>query len=223
MTMHFVEWPKKIFVTGTDTDVGKTVVSAILMAGLKAAYWKPVQAGREGMTDTEWIGSVTSFADENFIPEMYLLTQPLSPHASAGHDGVQIELKAFELPDDEKYPRLVVEGAGGVMVPLNERYLMVDLMKQLDLPVILVARSALGTINHTLLSLESLRGRGLEVFGVVMNGPKNEINKTAIETYGRIKVLAEVELLPEINSISLQKAYERYFVEKGKDTVGKAS
>lgn len=214
--MHHIEFPKKIFVTGTDTDVGKTVVCAILMAGLKAAYWKPVQSGLEGLTDTGWIRSVAGFSDEYFIPETYLLTQPLYPHASAGYDGVQIELKAFNLPDDETYPRLIVEGAGGVMVPLNERYLMVDLMKHLALPVILVARSTLGTINHTLLSLELLRRNRLEVLGVVMNGPQNEINKNAIETYGRIKVIAEVEVLSEVNSKTLQKAYDRYFNKIGK-------
>ena len=166
--MHRIDLPAKFFVTGTDTDVGKTLVSAILMTGLKTSYWKPVQSGREDMTDSGWIRSVTGFSDELFIPETYLLSQPLSPHASAMHDGVHIELKSFHLPDDEKYPRLIVEGAGGVMVPLNESQLMIDLIKYLNLPVLLVARSTLGTINHTLLSLELLRRNGLEVLGVVM-------------------------------------------------------
>lgn len=205
------ELPNKFFITGTDTDVGKTVVSAILMTGLKAAYWKPVQSGLGGMTDTEWIRSVTGFAEEYFIPETYLLSQPLSPHASAGYDGVEIQLKEFNLPGDEKYPRLIVEGAGGVMVPLNENQLMIDLMKYLNLPVLLVARSMLGTINHTLLSLELLRRNGLEVLGVVMNGPKNQINKDAIESYGQVSVMAEVDKLPRINFQTLDKAYIRYF------------
>ena len=209
--MHIIEFPKKIFITGTDTDVGKTVVSAILMAGLKAAYWKPIQSGQEGMSDTGWMRRTTGFSDDLFIPETYLLSQPLSPHASALHDGVQIELKAFHLPDDEIYPHLIVEGAGGVMVPLNENQLMVDLMKYLDLPVLLVARSTLGTINHTLLSLEVLRRKGLEVLGVVMNGPQNQINKNAIETYGQVSVIAEVDNLPRINYQALYKAYIRYF------------
>ncbi len=209
--MHHIEFPKKIFITGTDTDVGKTVVSAILMAGLKAAYWKPIQSGQDDMTDTAWMRSVTGLPDEYFIPESYLLSQPLSPHASASHDGVQIELKAFNLPDDETYPCLIVEGAGGVMVPLNKNYFMVDLMKFLDLPVLLVARSTLGTINHTLLTLELLRQNGLEVFGVVMNGPKNQINKNAIEFYGNINVIAEVDRLSPINFQALEKAYNRYF------------
>jgi len=209
--MHIFEFPTKFFVTGTDTGVGKTLVSAILMAGQKAAYWKPVQSGQEGMTDTCWIRSVTGFADEYFIPETYLLSQPLSPHAAAMYDGVQIELQAFHLPDNEKYPRLIVEGAGGVMVPLNKNQLMIDLMKYLNLPVLLVARSTLGTINHTLLSIELMRQNGIEVLGVVMNGPQNQTNKNAIETYGRVSIIAEVDKLSPINNKTLDKAYIRYF------------
>lgn len=210
--MHHIDIPEKIFVTGTDTGVGKTVISAILMAGLKAAYWKPVQSGREEMTDTGWIRSVTGFPDEYFIPETYLLSRPLSPHASAMYDNVHIDLQAFALPDQEKYPRLVVEGAGGVMVPLNDGQMMIDLMKYLNLPVLVVARSGLGTINHTLLTLEFIRQNGLDVLGVVMNGPQNQINKRAIESYGRVRVIAEVDKLPHFNLQALEKAYSRYFM-----------
>jgi dethiobiotin synthetase len=209
--MHVFEFPDKFFITGTDTDVGKTVVCAILMAGLKAAYWKPIQSGQESITDTDWMRSVTCLADEKFIPETFLLSQPLSPHAAARYDDVQIELNAFKLPVDEKYPRLIVEGAGGVMVPLNESHLMVDLMKHLGLPVLLVARSTIGTINHTLLSLELLRKNDVQILGVVMNGPQNQVNKNAIEAYGRVSVIAEVDQLPQINFQALSEAYIRYF------------
>jgi dethiobiotin synthase len=209
--MHPTDLPKKIFITGTDTDVGKTVVSAILMAGLKAAYWKPIQSGQEGITDTDWMRKVTGFADENFLPETYLLSQPLSPHAAARHDNVRIKLQAFKLPDDELYPQVIVEGAGGVMVPLNEKQLMIDLMKYLNLPILLVARSTLGTINHTLLSLELLRKNDLQVLGVVINGPQDSINKHAIETYGRVNIIAEVHPLPQMNFSALNEAYNRYF------------
>jgi dethiobiotin synthetase len=209
--MHIFKFPDKFFITGTDTDVGKTVVSSILMTGLKSAYWKPIQSGLEDITDTDWMRSVTGLDDENFIPETYLLSQALSPHAAAQYDGVRIDLKVFKLPDDETCPRVIVEGAGGVMVPLNDNQLMVDLMKHLGLPVLLVARSAIGTINHTLLSLELLRKNDVQVLGVVMNGPQNQINKKAIETYGRINVIAEVDSLPQINSKTLLEAYNRYF------------
>lgn len=218
ITLKFIEkiqFPKRFFVTGTDTAVGKTIVSAILMVGLKANYWKPIQSGLSEITDTDWIRKASGLSDEHFLPETYKLTKPISPHASARCDGIQIELDSFHLPGEDQFPRLIVEGAGGVMVPLNDRYFMTDLMKRLNLPIIVVARSSLGTINHTLLSLEQLRRNNLEVFGVVMNGPKNEINKNAIETYGRTTVLAEVGVLSEVNSKALQEAYDRYFNKIG--------
>jgi len=206
-----MDFPARFFVAGTDTGIGKTLVSAILMAGQRAAYWKPVQSGLEDLTDTDWVRQVTGFPDHLFVPETYRLHRPLSPHASAAFDGVSIALSAFHLPAQETFPRLIVEGAGGVMVPLNETHCMADLMKYLDLPVLLVARSSLGTINHTLLSLEKLERSGLEVFGVVMNGPKNQLNKQAIEIYGGIPVVAEVEPLPVIDRKSLTEAYGQYF------------
>ena len=208
-----IDFPKRFFVAGTDTDVGKTFVSAVLMVGLKTAYWKPIQCGLAEITDTKWVRNVTGLPDAHFLPETYKLSKPISPHASAQSDGIQIALESFCLPADDQFPSLIVEGAGGVMVPLNERHYMVDLMKQLALPVILVARSTLGTINHTLLSLEKLRQKNIEVLGVVMNGPGNEINKTAIETYGKTPVIAEVEMLSDVNPKTLLKAYDQYFNE----------
>jgi dethiobiotin synthetase len=115
------------------------------------------------------------------------------------------------MPDHEKYPRLIVEGAGGVMVPLNENQFMVDLMKYLDLPVLVVARGTLGTINHTLVTLEILRQNGLEILGVVLNGPPNSINRNAIKTYGHVRVMAEVDVLPQLNFQTVSKAYHQYF------------
>ena len=209
--MHPINIPPRFFVTGTDTGVGKTLVSAILMAGLNAAYWKPVQSGKDEMTDSAWIRRVTGFAEDAFLPETYRLKQPLSPHAAAACDGVRIQLAAFNMPDHKKYPRLIVEGAGGVMVPLNENQFMVDLMKYLDLPVLVVARSTLGTINHTLLTLEMLRQSRLEILGVILNGPPNEINKDAIQTYGHISVMAEVDVLPQLNFQTVSNAYRQFF------------
>lgn len=204
-------YPARFFITGTDTGVGKTFVSAVLMAGLGAAYWKPVQSGLQEMTDTDRVRRMTGLPDHLFLPETYRLTQPLSPHAAAAHDGITICLEAFPQPDLDRYPRLIVEGAGGVMVPLNSGQFMTDLMKYLNLPVLLVARSGLGTINHTLLSLEKLRRCGLEVFGVVLNGPQNLRNRQAIEHYGRLPVLAEVEPLSGIRPESLKEIYIQYF------------
>jgi dethiobiotin synthase len=199
------EIPRQLFITGTDTGVGKTVVSAILMAGLEGKYWKPVQSGLEEMTDTDWIRAVTGLPENHFYPETCRLQRPLSPHASAAAEGIRIDLESFRLPDTEEH--LIVEGAGGIMVPLNETHLMLDLMKKLAIPVLLVARSELGTINHTLLSLEQMRRHGLEVFGVVMNGPKNPGNREAIEHFGKVKVLAEIEPMDAINAETLKRAF----------------
>ncbi|RJP94001.1 MAG: dethiobiotin synthase [Desulfobacteraceae bacterium] len=206
-----MNFPEKIFVTGTGTGVGKTVVSAILMAGLQAAYWKPIQSGLDEMTDTEWVQKTTGLPDISFYPETYRLSQPISPHAAAEHDGVQIKLDDFKLPDCAKFQHLIVEGAGGVMVPINECQFTTDLIRHLNLPVLLVAKSTLGTINHTLLSLTQLRREGLEVLGVVMNGPVNAVNFDAIETFGRTRVLAQIEPIADINARTLKEAHQRYF------------
>jgi dethiobiotin synthase len=204
------ELPPKIFVTGTDTGVGKTLVCAVLMSGLEAVYWKPVQSGEPG--DTEWVQRATGLPAGRFAPEAYRFPLPRSPHEAAAREGVRIELGAFSPPPAA---RLIAEGAGGVLVPLNDRHLMVDLMVQLGLPVLLVARSGLGTLNHTLLSLEALRGRGLQVLGVVVNGPRNPANEEAIARHGQARVLAAVEPLARLDPAGLRAAHDRYFGERG--------
>lgn len=198
--------PPRVFVTGTNTGIGKTVFSAVLMAGLRGTYWKPVQSGLEETTDTEWIRNATGLPENRFMPETYRLKRPLSPHASAAKEGVGIELEAFQMPEASP---LVVEGAGGIMVPLNDRHFMLDLMVKLGLPVILVSSSELGTINHTMLSLERLGRSGLEVVCVVMNGPKNETNRKAVEFYGKVDVW-EMEPLQEIDPKILENRFESY-------------
>jgi dethiobiotin synthetase len=197
---------KKIFVAGTDTGVGKTLVSAILMAGMEnGLYWKPIQSSTRQGTDTQAVREMTGLSRDRFLPETYRLKHPLSPHAAARREGVQIHLNDFRLP--ARVDRLVVEGAGGIMVPINENYLMLDIMKKLALPVILVARSTLGTINHTLLALDALNRQGLEIIGVVMNGPQNRSNKKAIEYYGKTRVVLEIEPLRTITRDTLTKHF----------------
>lgn len=209
--MPYKGLPERLFVAGTDTDVGKTVVSAILMAGKQAAYWKPVQSGIREATDSEWIRKMTGLPEACFVRETYVLSQPLSPHAAAAIDGVRIEISAFRVPDKKMYPRLIVEGAGGVMVPLNNDHFMIDLIRHIELPVVLVARSALGTINHTLMSLSLLRQKKIPVVGVVMNGPPNKINREAIEIYGQVPVIAETDRLSQFGWEAFQKAFIQYF------------
>jgi len=205
-----VEFPPRLFVTGTDTGVGKSYVSALLAVGLTATYWKPVQSGAE--TDADWLRCVTGLPAERLWPESYLLRAPLSPHEAARREGVQIAMGSFALPDCK---RLVVEGAGGVMVPLNDKHLMIDLIAELALPVLVVARSELGTINHTLLTLQQLRQRDCSILGVVVNGPANEANCRAIAEYGKVRVLAEIDQRVDLSPANTAALFERYFGANG--------
>jgi dethiobiotin synthetase len=145
---------KQLFVTGISTEVGKTVVSSILTEYLQADYWKPIQSGDLHLSDTMKVQSLVSNSKTVFHPERYRLQSPLSPHASAEIDGIQISLNDFELPQTEN--NLIVEGAGGLFVPLNEKDTVIDLIERLKLPVVLVSRNYLGSINHTMLSIEAL-------------------------------------------------------------------
>ncbi|HKJ47273.1 MAG TPA: dethiobiotin synthase [Balneolales bacterium] len=204
--------PDKFFVTGTDTGIGKTLVSAMLTIGLHADYWKPVQSGLdEGMTDTQRVKKWTRFDDSHFHKETYLLSEPLSPHASAAIDGVTIQMQNFHIPES-RHEYLIVEGAGGLMVPLNDQDMIIGLIKMLKLPVLLVARSSLGTINHTLLSLEQLRRYDIRVLGVVLNGPDNPGNTEAIEKYGDVNVFGTVQALEEINKETIKNEFKRIFL-----------
>lgn len=200
------QFPKQFFVTGTDTNVGKTVISAMLTLGLGAAYWKPIQSGLDDITDTEFVRRVTELDDSYFIPERFRLTQPLSPHASAAIDRTTISLTDFHLPPTDK-PHLIVEGAGGLMVPLNDRDLIIDLIRWLNLPVCLVARSSLGTINHTLLSIAQLRRSQISILGVILNGTPNPSNRAAIAHYGQVPILGEVDRLDAIDPPTLTAAF----------------
>ncbi|KIL98355.1 Dethiobiotin synthetase [Paramagnetospirillum magnetotacticum MS-1] len=188
-----------VFVTGTDTDVGKTLVSAWLAQHWRADYWKPIQTGSAQGTD---FGSVAALAPAAHIhPSAVVLPAPLSPHEAARRENTRIDLSALVLPQTSA--PLVVEGAGGVMVPINEAALMIDLMARLALPTIVVARSGLGTINHTLMTLEILRRRRVPLLGVVMNGQKNPANRQAIEHFGGVRVLAEIQPLPAVTPATI--------------------
>jgi dethiobiotin synthetase len=199
--------PKALFVTGTDTNVGKTLVSALLTLGTKGKYWKPIQTGSD--IDRVWIKDTTKLSDDHFYPETYKLTEPLSPHAAAEIDGISIVTSNINLPAHNNGDILIVEGAGGLLVPLNKHDFMVDLIKKLELPVLLVARSGLGTINHTLLSLQLIRQYRIPFLGVVLNGERNRGNRAAIEKYGRVEVLAEIEPLALLDRDTLQDTFNR--------------
>jgi dethiobiotin synthetase len=196
-----------LFVTGTDTDVGKTVVAAALTIGLDAYYWKPIQAGLSPSTDTERVREWTGLPHRRFLPEAYRLREPMSPHAAAAIEGVTIDLEPIYETFLPTGAPTVVEGAGGLMVPINDESLMVDLAAHFA-PVILVARTSLGTLNHTLLSISELRRRSIRIHGVVLNGEEHESNRRAIEKYGEVTVLGRVPPLQIISAKSLRGAFE---------------
>ncbi|MCH8495564.1 MAG: dethiobiotin synthase [Balneolales bacterium] len=188
-----------VWVLGTDTEIGKTLASALIQHALEASYWKPVQSGSDnGVTDTMRVKSLSQRPDESFLPERWHLTEPFSPHKSAKIDGVRIRLADFSWPEcRDTY--LVAEGAGGLLVPLNDKDLLIDLVAQLSAPVILVCRSSLGTINHTLLSVEALRSRNIPIIGFIMSGRRDADNKQAIEHFSGLECLAEIPYLDDIN------------------------
>jgi dethiobiotin synthase len=196
------------FVTGTDTGVGKTVASAALMHRLRMAgpvrYWKPVQTGIEQDDDAAMVGQLGACAPDELWRRGVRLERPVSPHLAARLAGTTIDVAALsrEMPDDGT-ARVIVEGAGGVLVPLNDAEMMTDLIVRLALPVVVVARSTLGTINHTLLTIEALRGRSLAVAGVIMIGPTNADNRAAIERYASVEVIGEMPTLDPLTAGTL--------------------
>jgi dethiobiotin synthase len=190
------------FVTGTDTEVGKTVVSAWLLTQLDGSYWKPIQAGTVPTTDSATVQSLAELPVSRVLPEAYLLPEPMAPHESARRANIAMDMEKLKLPPHDGL--VVVEGAGGLMVPIVDGAYMIDLADALDLPIILVARSTLGTINHTLLSVEAIRRRGLPLAGVVISGPETPHNRAAIERFGKVEVIAEIPQLETINRDTLK-------------------
>jgi len=192
---------RPIFVTGIGTEVGKTVVSAILVEALRADYWKPIQVGDLDETDTERVRKLLSNRHSFLHPETVRLRTAASPHAAARREGKEIRLGMFSVPQTAGRP-LVIEGAGGVLVPLNEIHSMVDLIEQLRCDAVVVSKHYLGSINHTLLTVEALERRGIEILGLVFNGEENAdtesliLSKTGVPLLGRIRW--EPRITPEL-------------------------
>jgi dethiobiotin synthetase len=196
-----------LFVTGTDTGVGKTVVSAALMRRLRrhhCRYWKPVETGIEQDDDTVTVARLSEAAAGQFLRDGVRLPRPLSPHLAARRHGTRISIDDLELlAGRQPQGPWIVEGAGGVLVPLNERELMIDLMQRLAMPAIIAARSGLGTINHTLLTIAALRHRAVTIAGVVLVGERNDDNRAAIEQYGDVKVVGQLAWLEPLTAAAL--------------------
>jgi len=199
------------FVSGTDTDVGKTIVSAILVDKLKGVYWKPIQCGRNqnGLTDKQLVINLLKLKKTRFLDENYFFEEPISPNLASKKKNVKIFLENIRHNKTSKNP-LIVEGAGGLMVPINEKDLVVDLIKLIGLPIILVARTSLGTINHTLLSIELLKRRGHSLFGIVFVGNKNNSVEKTIVKFGKriekeLKIIGRIPIIKKINRKSIKK------------------
>ena len=197
--------PLRIVVCGTDTDVGKTVVSAWLVQGLHATYWKPVQSGLDEGGDRERICELLNLPPERWLREAYAFRRPVSPHWAAECDGMEVDPANLGLPPCNG--PLVVETAGGLMVPLNRSWLQIDQLQRWQLPVVLVARSGLGTLNHTLLSLEALRQRRIPVLGLILNGPHHADNPGTLEQFGGIPVLAQLPPLATLDASALDQQW----------------
>lgn len=196
-------------VTGTDTGIGKTVFAAALTGHLKARYWKPVQAGLEDESDSEAVARLSGLGPACLIPEAYRLITPCSPHQAAAIDGVEIDMARLTLPQLDG--PLVVEGAGGVMVPIAPGKFMVDLFALWGLPVVLAARTSLGTINHTLLSLAALRARGLRVHGVAFVGEENIETERVICAEGHVRRLGRLPVMEPLDAARLASAFDAGF------------
>jgi dethiobiotin synthetase len=198
------------FITGTDTNVGKTVLCALLVSALDGIYWKPVQSGACEGTDRRSVMEWAELKEERALPECYCFDPPVSPHLAARMSNAQIELSQIHAPHDPHNP-IIAEGAGGILTPLNDRKTMLDLVRQLSFPVIVASRTSLGTINHTLLTLRALREAGVPLLGVVMIGEENHENRRAIEWYGKVRVIGHVPWLQTICRDALLKVFESSF------------
>ena len=198
---------KKIIICGTDTDVGKTIVSSFFVQGLKGIYWKPIQSGTEEGTDTKTVCKLLDLEPNRHLAEKYKFKAPVSPHWAAEKESRFIEPTNLNLPELDKL--IIIETAGGLMVPLNRNWLQVDQLKAWGAPIILVARTGLGTLNHTLLSLEALKNRNINVLGIVLNGPHHDDNPKTLEQFGKTKVLARLPIFEKVSAKVLSQEWKK--------------
>lgn len=209
--MHSVATNKTYFVTGIGTDVGKTLASAILVEALEADYWKPIQSGSELGTDAEFIKKIISNSKTKIHPETYNFKAALSPHAAAELENKTIDTTKMIAPKTNN--NLIIEGAGGLMVPITESYFVIDLIQQLNTEVILVTRNYLGSINHTLLSAALLKARNIKVAGIIINGDENKSTEKVILQQTQYNFLGRINEEKEINKAVINK-YAKAFKNK---------
>lgn len=201
---------KRIFITGNGTGVGKTVVSAILTQALEADYWKPIQSGNTDTSDSLIVSQLISNSECQIHPEAYLLKEPISPHAAAEREGIEITLGGLVLPDSENL--LIIEGAGGALTPINRKLTMRDLALHLEAPVIVVSNHYIGSISHTLMTIESLQAKQIPILGVIFVGDPEKESETAIISMSGVKMLGRVAWEDEITPVVVAQ-YARLFKE----------
>lgn len=199
----------RIIVTGTDTGIGKTVFSAALAGALDGFYWKPIQAGLDEETDSQAVLRLSGLAPERILPEVYRLRTPASPHLAAELDGVTIKHGSLDLPEKDR--PLVVEGAGGLLVPLTRGVTYLDLMTRWRVPVVLCARTTLGTINHSLLSIEALRARDVALLGIAFIGEENVESERIIVEMGKVRRLGRLPHVAPLSRETLREAFAGAF------------
>ncbi len=196
-----------LVVSGIGTEVGKTVAAAIIAETLGMDYWKPVQAGELHDTDTDKVSRWISNGTNRVHPESFRLQTPASPHYAAAIDGVKIEINALKIPQTEG--SLLIEGAGGLMVPLNDHIHYLDVFKQWNIPVVLVSRHYLGSINHTLLSIAALKAHHIPIAGVLFNGEENQATESIIKIQGQVPILGRISETETVDAAFIQKEAAR--------------
>ncbi len=195
----------KLIVCGTDTDVGKTIVSSLLVQGLNAIYWKPIQSGFEDGGDTNTVKGILNLPKERILTERYKFKAAVSPHWAAEQENELINPKNLSLPMVKQ--SLIIETAGGVMVPLTRQYMQIDQLKKWMLPIVLVARSGLGTLNHTLLTIEALKKRNIPLLGIILNGAFHPDNPKTLEEISGVAIIAQLPILDKVSSQVLSKIW----------------
>jgi len=205
---------KGFFITGTDTGVGKTFFASLLINKYNFDYWKPIQTGKFLENDTLYIKKKIVNKKNILHEPVYSFKKPLSPHLASDYEKISIDIKKIKKPSSKR--PLIIEGAGGILVPLNKKNLIIDLIKKFKLPVIVISKSILGTINHTLMTLELLKKNKIKVFGVVLNNIKNKKegndNAISLESFGNIKVLARISSINNINKKKIENLSKKKFM-----------
>ena len=202
----------KFIICGTDTDVGKTLISSFFVRGLQSFYWKPIQSGIDKETDSQSILRLTGIKKEKILEEAYIFKKPVSPHWAAEIDGKKIDINLLNLPSING--SLIVETAGGLMVPITRNFLQIDQIRKWNLPVIIVCRSSLGTLNHTLLTIEALQKRNIKILGLIINGEKHFDNPKTLREFSKLPIIAEFPRLNNIDKNNLDRLWKELNIEK---------